>query len=157
MAAGYKIVVHTSRSWTDFENIEKWCKHNDIPAKHIVPGKLLAAVYVDDRALNDSESSWMPEKAKVLHEYGAHRSMIRQEFEAHPLKMVFPAGDVWDKRTNGQPASVISTEVEDRKQELVAAHNTMATRSDLQGIRGLDNLLLAVRNFVHAVQREEAE
>jgi hypothetical protein len=88
VAAGYKIVIHTSRPWTDYENIEKWCIHNEIPFKHIVPGKLLAAVYIDDRALNDSESSWLPQKAKELHAYGSHQSIVRQEYEAVPKRYV---------------------------------------------------------------------
>jgi hypothetical protein len=112
VAAGYKPVIWTSRSYTDYENIEKWCAHNDLPIKHIFCGKLLAAVYIDDRALNDSESSWLPERAKELHEYGSHSSLLRQESEAFPQRIMFGSseaavmdleGRVWDKRTNGQP------------------------------------------------------
>jgi hypothetical protein len=59
--AGYKIVVHTARSWTDYENIEKWLNHNGIPFRGIVCGKLLAAMYIDDRAISAFEYSWLPE------------------------------------------------------------------------------------------------
>lgn len=62
--AGYKIVVHTARSWTDYENIEKWLNHNKIPFKAIVCGKLLAKVYIDDRAVSAFEKSWLPEAQK---------------------------------------------------------------------------------------------
>lgn len=59
---GYKIVVHTSRAWTDYENIEKWLRYNEIPFRGIVCGKLLAAVYIDDRAISAFENSWLPEQ-----------------------------------------------------------------------------------------------
>jgi hypothetical protein len=57
--AGYKIVIHTSRGWTDYERIEAWLNHHKIPWHHIVCGKLLAAVYVDDRARHADESTWL--------------------------------------------------------------------------------------------------
>lgn len=60
--AGFKIVIHTSRPWTDYENIENWLKFWKIPFKHIVCGKLLAAVYIDDRAVSAFEDSWLPRK-----------------------------------------------------------------------------------------------
>lgn len=58
--AGWKIVIHTSRSWTDYEAIEAWCKYHQIPQSRIVCGKLLAARYIDDRAVHESEESWIP-------------------------------------------------------------------------------------------------
>lgn len=60
--AGYKIIVHTARSWTDYQNIEKWLIHNKIPFKAIVCGKLLVKEYVDDRGISAFESSWLPER-----------------------------------------------------------------------------------------------
>lgn len=62
--AGMKIVVHTARAWTDYQNIEKWLIHNQIPFKTIVCGKLLAKVYIDDRAVSAFEDSWLPERNK---------------------------------------------------------------------------------------------
>jgi hypothetical protein len=59
---GFKIVIHTSRPWTDYENIENWLKFWNIPFKLIVCGKLLAAVYIDDRAVSAFEDSWLPRK-----------------------------------------------------------------------------------------------
>lgn len=61
--AGYKAVIHTSRPWTDYEAIEAWLLRNDVPFRSIQAGKLLAASYVDDRAVHASESSWIPRKA----------------------------------------------------------------------------------------------
>lgn len=60
--AGYKIVVHTSRSWTDLENIERWLDFWEIPYRQVVCGKLLAAVYIDDRNKDIFDESWVPER-----------------------------------------------------------------------------------------------
>jgi hypothetical protein len=57
---GWKIVIHTSRPWTDYESIEFWCKMNGVPARRIICGKPLAAVYVDDRARHAEDASWLP-------------------------------------------------------------------------------------------------
>lgn len=56
---GYKIVIHTSRPWTDYEAIEAWLEHNEIPFKGIVCGKLLAHRYVDDRAVHADAPNWV--------------------------------------------------------------------------------------------------
>lgn len=58
--AGYKIIVHTSRPWTDYQIIEQWLIHYEIPFKEIQCGKPLYAAYVDDRAIHADEDSWMP-------------------------------------------------------------------------------------------------
>jgi hypothetical protein len=60
VAKGYKVVIHTSRPWSDYEAIEAWLTHNRIPFKGIVCGKLLAAAYVDDRAIHADDSQWTP-------------------------------------------------------------------------------------------------
>ena len=39
--AGFKIIVHTSRPWTDYEAIENWLQHYGIPYKEIQCGKPL--------------------------------------------------------------------------------------------------------------------
>jgi hypothetical protein len=57
---GYKIVIHTSRPWTDYEAIEGWLNHHEIPFHKIQPGKILAAIYVDDRARHADAESWLP-------------------------------------------------------------------------------------------------
>lgn len=62
VAHGYKIVVHTARSWTDYENIKEWMNYNGIPFKAIVCGKLLVKQYVDDRAISAYSVTWLPEE-----------------------------------------------------------------------------------------------
>lgn len=59
-AAGYKVVIHTSRPWTDYEAIEAWLNHWDIPWHQIQCGKPLFALYVDDRGRHSEEESWLP-------------------------------------------------------------------------------------------------
>lgn len=58
--SGYKIVVHTARGWEHYEAIESWLNHHEISYDRIVCGKLLAAVYVDDRAVESEAWSWTP-------------------------------------------------------------------------------------------------
>lgn len=58
--AGYKVVVHTARGYTDYENIERWLRHNRIRFRHIICGKVLAAVYIDDRNKDINDESWVP-------------------------------------------------------------------------------------------------
>ena len=58
--AGYKIVIHTSRSWADVAVLEHWFEHYSIHYDQIVCGKLLARVYVDDRNVLDTADNWLP-------------------------------------------------------------------------------------------------
>lgn len=58
--AGWKIVIHTARPWHDYEAIETWANHFEVPFKQIVCGKLLAAAYIDDRAINADDADWSP-------------------------------------------------------------------------------------------------
>lgn len=58
--AGWKVVIHTARPWSDFELIEWWLKLWDIPFDRIVCGKLLAAAYIDDRNISIDAESWVP-------------------------------------------------------------------------------------------------
>lgn len=58
---GYKIVIHTSRPWWDYELIEAWLDHYGYPYSAIVCGKLQAVAYVDDRNIDVNEPSWLPE------------------------------------------------------------------------------------------------
>lgn len=58
-AGGYKIVIHTARAWADYTVIEEWLHLHGIPADRIICGKLLAHVYIDDRAVNATEGSWI--------------------------------------------------------------------------------------------------
>jgi hypothetical protein len=64
-AAGYKIIIHTSRAWTDYEAIEAWCNWVQIPIKEIQCGKPLYAAYIDDRAINADDRDWFPRGSDV--------------------------------------------------------------------------------------------
>lgn len=57
---GYKPVIHTSRPWTDYEAIEQWLWYYAIPFSRIVCGKILAAVYIDDRGRHSDAEDWTP-------------------------------------------------------------------------------------------------
>jgi phosphoglycolate phosphatase-like HAD superfamily hydrolase len=50
-ADGWKIIIHTSRHWQDYELIESWLLKHQIPFRRIVCGKLFAKYYVDDRGI----------------------------------------------------------------------------------------------------------
>ncbi len=58
--AGFKVIIHTSRAWTDYEAIEAWLNFYQIPFKEIQCGKPLYAAYIDDRAINASDADWTP-------------------------------------------------------------------------------------------------
>ena len=58
--AGWKIVIHTSRGWADYELIERWGMVLGIPIDKIVCGKLLALRYIDDRNVDINAESWIP-------------------------------------------------------------------------------------------------
>jgi len=49
---GWKIIIHTSRHWADYQNIENWLNFYQIPFRRIVCGKLMAKYYIDDRAIH---------------------------------------------------------------------------------------------------------
>lgn len=55
---GYKVAIHTSRGWGDYELVEAWMRHYHVPFDKIVCGKLLAHRYVDDRAVDAAEEVW---------------------------------------------------------------------------------------------------
>lgn len=57
--SGNKIAVHTARSYADFNIIEAYMYHYDLPFNRIFCGKLLAHVYIDDRNKLISEKSWL--------------------------------------------------------------------------------------------------
>jgi hypothetical protein len=58
--AGWKVIIHTSRSWTDYEMIEDWAAIHGVPAHRILCGKVLAARYIDDRNIDPNADSWIP-------------------------------------------------------------------------------------------------
>lgn len=62
--AGYKIWIYTARPDADYELIENWLKVNELwqYVSGIITGKPLFALIIDDRAINESEESWIPTK-----------------------------------------------------------------------------------------------
>lgn len=62
--AGYKIIIHTSRPWADYHNIERWLTDHVIPYKEITCGKPLMISYIDDKAINADEESWLPRRKR---------------------------------------------------------------------------------------------
>jgi len=61
IAKGWKIHIHTARPWHDYERIEVWSEFWSVPYHYIHCGKLLAGIYVDDRAVHESEPVWSNE------------------------------------------------------------------------------------------------
>jgi hypothetical protein len=58
--AGYKVHIHTSRPWTDYQAIEAWLNYHRIPWDAIQCGKPLFHRYVDDRGIHADAESWLP-------------------------------------------------------------------------------------------------
>ena len=46
---GYKIIIHTSRPWSERKDIEMWCNDHGVPFKEIHCGKPFYKYYVDDK------------------------------------------------------------------------------------------------------------
>lgn len=57
--AGRKVIIHTARPSSDYELIESWLNYHKIPFDRIVTGKLLAARYIDDRAVLADAETWL--------------------------------------------------------------------------------------------------
>lgn len=58
---GWKVLIHTSRPWADYEMIERWAAMNlHRPVSRIVCGKVLAARYIDDRNIDMNDEHWYP-------------------------------------------------------------------------------------------------
>lgn len=55
---GWKIVIHTSRGWTDYAAIEAWLEHHGIPFRAIICGKGLFGVMIDDRNVDIESPDW---------------------------------------------------------------------------------------------------
>lgn len=56
---GYKIIIHTSRSWEFYTQVEYWLKFHGIKFKEIQMGKPLYYRYVDDRAVPADAEEWV--------------------------------------------------------------------------------------------------
>lgn len=56
---GRKTIIHTARPSSDYELIESWLNYHGVPFDRIVTGKLLAARYIDDRAVPADAETWL--------------------------------------------------------------------------------------------------
>lgn len=59
VAQGYKVIIHTSRPWSDHQMIEAWLDEHEITYDQILCGKVLAKKYVDDKAVDARADSWL--------------------------------------------------------------------------------------------------
>lgn len=57
---GWKVVIHTARSWTDEPALREWLTEHSVPFDAIICSKPLCAAYCDDRAIHEREASWVP-------------------------------------------------------------------------------------------------
>lgn len=48
---GYVIVIHTARSWAEYEMTSRWLYDHEIPYDQLIMGKPQATVVIDDRAV----------------------------------------------------------------------------------------------------------
>ena len=53
-ARGHLIILYTSRQTVDWLCTSEWLKEHDVPYHHLVMGKPCGALYVDDRAVPDT-------------------------------------------------------------------------------------------------------
>lgn len=54
---GYRIVLHTARSWSEFAVTERWLHDHGIYYDALVMGKPVADIVVDDRAVKSLEEA----------------------------------------------------------------------------------------------------
>lgn len=55
--AGYRIVLHTARSWSEYEMTERWLHDHGIYYDVLVMGKPVADIVVDDRSVKSLEEA----------------------------------------------------------------------------------------------------
>lgn len=60
--AGWQCVIHTSRPWSDLPNIALWLDMHGYMSfiSEVYCEKLLAELYVDNKARHHKEKSWLP-------------------------------------------------------------------------------------------------
>jgi uncharacterized HAD superfamily protein len=54
---GYRIIIHTARSWSELAMTEQWLFERSIPYDQLVMGKPVADIVVDDRAVASLEEA----------------------------------------------------------------------------------------------------
>lgn len=94
---GMTIVIHTARPWADYEQIQFWAAFHGVPIDHIVCGKLLAAVYIDDRNVQIDSDDWS----------GGRADGTPSEPPLHPLVRAIAEAGYWidDLQPKEKPVS----------------------------------------------------
>ena len=55
--SGYRIILHTARSWSEYEMTEQWLADHGIYYDALVMGKPVADIVVDDRSVKSLEEA----------------------------------------------------------------------------------------------------
>jgi uncharacterized HAD superfamily protein len=55
--SGYRIIIHTARSWSELAMTEQWLYERGIPYDQLVMGKPVADIVIDDRAVSSLEEA----------------------------------------------------------------------------------------------------
>lgn len=55
--SGYRIVLHTARSWSEFAQTERWLHDHGIYYDALIMGKPVADIVVDDRSVKSLEEA----------------------------------------------------------------------------------------------------
>jgi len=54
---GWTIIIHTARSWAEYEMTLRWLYDNSIAFDQLVMGKPMATMVIDDRAVTSLEEA----------------------------------------------------------------------------------------------------
>lgn len=77
--SGWKVVIHTSRGWTDYEAIEWWAtQHLPFPVRAIHCGKGLFGIMIDDRNVDIAAEDWSAAGNAVADELDRQASLIER-------------------------------------------------------------------------------
>jgi hydroxymethylpyrimidine pyrophosphatase-like HAD family hydrolase len=61
---GYKIIIYTSRHWSEYKPIEQYLLHHQIPFDRIICGKVLGVLLIDDKAYR--LTNWEKDEKKII-------------------------------------------------------------------------------------------
>lgn len=106
--AGYKIFIHTSRPWEQYENIQLWLDRHRVPYREIQCGKPLYACYVDDRAVHADAPSWIPvtdEQLGRVVPIGTVKHAAQIRGERSPGRIVSPGVEARHLRMGEDPTT----------------------------------------------------
>lgn len=157
-SSGYRIIIHTARSWSELAMTEEWLRDRGIAYDQLVMGKPVADIIVDDRAVTsleeaagvvDCDTSVKPvtETQKQLYEPVAF-AVVRPDREITAI--AFRSNDARDRATGSdrvvplylQPQPVLTGEerafLELHAQRLVGwSRSSDDSKKELVTVRGL--------------------